>query len=630
MAHESFEDKEVANILNKYFVSIKVDREERPDIDQVYMAACQAMNQSCGWPLSIFMTPAGKPFFAGTYFPKQSRMGLPGFVGILTQIEKLWQKDREKLLNAADNITNALVKMPGTTVDGKLPGEKILGKAYDQFSRSFEPKWGGFSSAPKFPTPHNLIFLLRWYKRTKDPHALEMVTKTLDAMRDGGIFDQVGYGFHRYSVDDKWLVPHFEKMLYDQAMLAMAYTDAYLVTGNEKYSRVVQEIFTYVLRDMTSPEGGFYTAEDADSEGKEGLFYLWTPEEVKGHLGEKPAALFCQCFDITATGNFEEGHSIPHRKRDLKIFAKKEGIAFDKLQGELERAREKLFAVRKKRIHPAKDDKILTSWNGLMIAALARGFQATGNHSYLEGAEKAAKFIVRKLKSPEGKLFRRYRDGQKAYSGYLDDYAFMVWGLLELYESTFDVGYLKEAVALNGIMIDQFWDKEEGGFYYTGRDNEALIVRNKDIHDGAIPSGNSVAALNLLRLGRMTGDLNFEKMSHRLMLAFVSEVEVYPMAYTQLLAAIDFMVGPGKEIVIAGKLGSEESKSMLDVLYKRFLPNTVVLFHDSGSNRMKLLQLVPFVRDLKPINQKTTAYVCEQFTCKTPITDAASLKLTLD
>ncbi|MFH0811668.1 MAG: thioredoxin domain-containing protein, partial [Pseudomonadota bacterium] len=478
MAHESFEDEEVARLLNKHFVSIKVDREERPDIDQIYMSVCQALTGRGGWPLSIFMTPEGKPFFAGTYFPKTSRLGMPGFIEILRQIATLWQNDRGRILDTSEKITHAIQLSTHPTPPGPVLELGTLGVGFEQFRKSFDPRWGGFGSAPKFPTPHNFTFLLRWYKRSGDPEALKMVEKTLDAMRNGGIFDQIGFGFHRYSVDEKWLVPHFEKMLYDQALLAIAYTEAFQNTQEENYKQIAREIFTYVLRDMTSPEGGFYSGEDADSEGEEGLFYVWTPQEIKRYLGEELGSLFCRFYDITPGGNFEDGRSIPHITISPETFAEKEGIEVREFYATLELARKKLFEVREKRVHPLKDDKILTSWNGLMIAALAKGFQAFGDEQYAGAARNAVNFILTKLRNTEGRIFRRYRENEVAFPGFLEDYVFLVWGLIELYEATFEISYLEEALTINENMINLFWDKGSGGFLNTGDGNEVLIAQS--------------------------------------------------------------------------------------------------------------------------------------------------------
>jgi uncharacterized protein YyaL (SSP411 family) len=629
MAHESFEDEDVARFLNRHFVAIKVDREERPDIDKIYMYVCQSLTGHGGWPLSVFMTPEGKPFFAGTYFPKSHRLGMPGFMDVLKQIGAMWQNDRARILESSEAITGAI--QPGSDSEPSLQflSVETLKKGYTQLARVFDPGWGGFGASPKFPTPHHLTFLLRWHKRSSEPKALEMAEETLSAMRNGGIFDQVGYGFHRYSVDEKWLVPHFEKMLYDQALLALAYIEAYQVTGKAEYAQVAREIFTYVLRDMASPEGGLYSAEDADSEGKEGLFYVWTPQEVKRHLGEKRGDLFCRFYGITEGGNFEEGRSIPHKRIPLQAFARTAGRDLKELETALEEARKKLFDVRKKRIHPLKDDKVLTSWNGLMIAALAKGHQVLGDQAYADAARKAADFLSKNLKTPEGRLLRRYRQGDAAYPGYLDDYAFFVWGLIELYEATFDVSYLEEAIALNQAMIDIFWDKKGGGLYFTGKGNEQLITRSKDLYDGALPSGNSVAAMNLLRLGRMTGNVDMDKRADKLTRAFSGQIQEQPMAYTQMLNALEFMIGPSQEVVIAGDLALETTQAMLNVVRSKFLPNKVVLLGPDANHRKRLVAISPFVKDMVPIRNQPTVYVCEQYACQAPIQDVNALESAL-
>jgi len=648
MAHESFEDEEIAQVLNAYFIAIKVDREERPDIDKIYMSVCQAMTGRGGWPLSIFMTPEGKPFYAGTYFPKSSRMGILGFMDLLKQVASMWQKDRAHLLKASEEVTHAIQPRLDSSTSVFDLGLENLKKSYTQLEMTFDPSWGGFSTAPKFPTPHHLTFLLRWHKRSGDSRALKMVEKTLDAMRRGGIFDQIGFGFHRYSVDEKWLVPHFEKMLYDQALLAMAYTEAYQVTGNEKYAQAAHEIFTYVQRDMTSPHGGFYSAEDADSEGKEGLFYLWTPHEVKKYLGEKLGDLFCRFYNITKGGNFEEGRSIshipmslqvfakkegssiPHMLKAPQVFAKKEGMDLTKLETVLEGARDRLFDIRKKRVRPLKDDKILTSWNGLMIAAFAKGYQVFGDQAYADAARRAAGFILKNLRTTEGRLLRRYRQGDAAYPGYLDDYAFFVWGLIELYEATFEVSYLEEAIALNEAMINIFWDKQGGGLHFTGKGNESLITRSKEIYDGALPSGNSVAALNFLRLSRMTGNINLEQRAEQLIRAFSVQVTDQPMAYTQLLIALDFMIGPSQEIVVAGDPTRKNTQAMIHAVQRSFLPNKVLLLKSQGTEGKRLASLSPFVEAMSLINNQPTVYVCENYACKTPIKDLDALKAILN
>ncbi|UCE84247.1 MAG: thioredoxin domain-containing protein [Deltaproteobacteria bacterium] len=629
MAHESFEDDEVGRILNQSFVAIKVDREERPDVDMVYMAVCQAITLKGGWPLSIFMTPEGKPFYAGTYFPKRSRMGMPGFVDIINHIATAWANDRSPLMDASEKITKAIQPRPEKGSMAEL-GLDTLEKGYNQLARSFDQKWGGFSTAPKFPTPHNLTFLLRWHKRTGEGNALHMVEKTLDAMRNGGIFDHIGYGFSRYSVDERWLVPHFEKMLYDQALLTLAYTEAYQATGVARHGRVAAEILTYVLRDMTAPEGGFYTAEDADSEGKEGLFYVWTPAEIKEKLGKDLGELFCRFYDIGPNGNFEDGRSILHTRIPLEKFAAAEKMDVAELEKVLEQGREILFQEREKRIHPLKDDKVLTSWNGLMIAAMAKAYQALGEQSYLDAAQGSAGFILENLKKAGPRLFRRYRQGEVAIPGYLDDYAFLVWGLIELYEATFKISYLEEALALNQAMIDLFWDETHGGFYYSGKENEVLIKTSKEIYDGAIPSSNSVAAFNLIRFGSITGDASFGTMAEQLAGTFAKRIKAYPSAYTQYLAVLDFIIGPSREIVIVEQQNGGDNRAIVETIHKQFLPNKVLLLKPAGQAGERISALAPFVKDLQTINTETAVYLCEDHDCdQKPITEVEQIKATL-
>jgi uncharacterized protein len=629
MAHESFEDEEVARILNESYVAVKVDREEREDVDKIYMSVCQSITGRGGWPLSIFMTPEGKPFFAGTYFPKYSRMGMPGFVDIIKQIAVMWQNDRARLIRSSEDITNSIKPRSDSAGAFYALNLETMKKGYTQLAGIFDPVWGGFGEAPKFPTPHNLMFLLRWYKRSGETRAIEMVEKTLNSMRSGGIFDHIGLGFHRYSVDKEWLVPHFEKMLYDQALLAMAYIEAYQATGKLRFAQVAQEIFTYVLRDMTASKGGFYSAEDADSEGREGLFYLWTPEEVKKHLGKETGDLFCRFYEITEEGNFEEGRSILHVPLSAQDFAVKAGTDLQALEKALNDGRNRLFDIRRKRVSLLKDDKILTSWNGLMIAALARGYQVFGDESYMQAASNAAKFILKNLRTSCGRLLRRHRQGNSAYPGYVDDYAFLTWGLIELYEATFKVSYLEEAIALNQAMIDIFWDETGGGLYFTGKGNEPLIAESKDIHDGALPSGNSVAALNFLRLARLTGSTDLEKRADELIMAFAAEVTEYPAACTQLLISLDFMIGPSQEIVFAGDPFAETMQEMLSVFQKKFLPNKVMLMHPNGKDGKRIANLCPFLKPMHSVDHQPTVYLCEQYSCKRPITTVGELNTVL-
>ena len=628
MAHESFEDEEVGRMLNEFFVAIKVDREERPDVDMVYMAVCQAITLKGGWPLSVFMTPDAKPFYAGTYFPKNGRMGMPGFMEIIGHIANAWANDRDPLLEASEKITKGIQPKPSSGSIADL-GLDTLKKGYDQLAQAFDPKWGGFGSAPKFPTPHNLTFLLRWHRRNGEANALHMVEKTLDGMRNGGIFDHIGYGFCRYSVDERWLVPHFEKMLYDQAMLTMAYTEAYQATGEARHGAVAAEILTYVLRDMTAPEGGFYTAEDADSEGEEGLFYVWTPTEIKEHLGNDLGDLFCRFYDIGPHGNFEDGRSILHTRIPLENFAARENMGVAELKNLFEDARERLFAERERRIHPLKDDKILTSWNGLMIAAMAKAYQALGNQAYVDTAQGAAGFILDNLKKDGHRLFRRYRDGDVAYPGYLDDYSNFVWGLIELYEATFETSYLEEAINLNQTMIDLFWDESYGGLFYSGKDNEVLIKQSKEIYDGAIPSSNSVAALNLVRLGHITGDRDLVDRAGQLTGTFAKRIKAYPSAYTQFLAALDFMIGPSHEIVIVESQNGKSSQSIVEAIHRQFAPNKVLLLRPADRQKDRIAALAPFIKELGPQGDRPAVHICEHQSCQQTVTQADQIEVAL-
>jgi hypothetical protein len=629
MAHESFEDEGVARLINQHFVAVKVDREERPDIDQIYMSVCQSLTGRGGWPLSLFLTPEGKPFFAGTYFPKSSRLGMSGFTELLTQIAALWEKDRDRILKAGDEITQSIQSRVSAVGTESVLDLKTLEIGYDQLVKNFDPRWGGFGQAPKFPTPHHLTFLIRWDRRRPDSRAREVVTKTLEAMRFGGIFDQIGLGFHRYSVDAQWLVPHFEKMLYDQALLAMAYTEAYQAWQDPLHAQVIREIFTYVLRDMTSPEGGFFSAEDADSEGREGLFYVWKPEEVKKSLGPELGDLFCRCYDIQPGGNFEEGESIPHLPVSLSQAADREKILSEELTRKLESARQTLFKLREQRIHPLKDDKILTAWNGLMIAALAKAAQALEEPAFARAAARSADFILEKMRDPSGRLYRRFREGHLANPGYLEDYVYLVWGLIELYEATFDLNFLQEAITLNRMAIDLFWDEEQGGFFFTAKDGEPLIAREKEIYDGAVPSGNSVALLNLLRLNKYTGDSDWSEKADQLLRSFSDTISGFPMAYTQVLNALDWVVGPSQEIVIAGDKDHPVSREMVRLVREAFLPNKILLFKATGPEGEALSRVASFAESLISASDKPTAYVCEQYACRQPVQEAEALRKSL-
>ncbi|MFB0562259.1 MAG: thioredoxin domain-containing protein, partial [Candidatus Lokiarchaeia archaeon] len=627
MERESFEDTEVAELMNETFVCIKVDREERPDIDDVYMTVCQVMTGSGGWPLTIIMKPDKKPFFAATYIPKESRFGLIGMKELIPRVKELWEKRRNEVQDSAEQVTTA-IKGIAQERPGEKVGEDILHKCYDNLYEIFDNQYGGFGHGRKFPTPHNLTFLLRYWRRTGDGWALRMVEKTLQSMRLGGIYDHVGFGFHRYSVDNKWLVPHFEKMLYDQAMLVMAYTEAYQATGKEEYAQTAQEILTYVLRDMTAPEGGFYSAEDADSEGEEGKFYLWTEEEIRQILSKEEAETIIKTYNITKEGNFEEeasrkktGKNILHLKKILPDVISDFKASPQEIKELLENARQKLFLAREKRVHPHKDDKILTDWNGLMIAALAKAAQVLENAEYLNAAERAADFILTRMFDSEGRLYHRYRDGETAIQGFLDDFAFLIYGLIELYEASFEVKYLQNAITLTDEMVKHFWDGENGGFYFAAAEAENVLVRKKEIYDGAYPSGNSVAMLNLLLLGRLTAKPEYEGKAAQIIHTFSRAVSRSPIGYTQLMGALDFAIGPSYEVVIVGNTQSDDTKTMLKTLGKKFVPNKVVLFVPSEEESPEITNLAEFTKYQSSINNEATAYVCLNYNCKLPTTD---------
>ena len=627
MAHESFQDPNIATLMNNAFVSIKVDREERPDIDMLYMSVCQMMTGSGGWPLTIIMTPDKEPFFAGTYIPRETRFGRQGMVELIPRINEIWSTRKDEVLDSASQITAALQDAT-LREQGEELNEEVLNLAYEQLRERYDNEYGGFGGEPKFPTPHNLLFLLRYWKRTNNGKALAMVEETLQALRCGGIYDQVGFGFHRYSTDRRWLVPHFEKMLYDQALLSVAYLETFQATGNEEYAGTAREIFTYVLREMTGSEGGFYSAVDADSEGEEGKFYLWNYNEVKQILTPEEADFAVKVYNIENDGNFGDDISgnkiernILHMAKTYREMACELNMSVTGFHKTLESVRQKLLAQRNKRVHPNKDEKILTDWNGLMIAALAMGARVLNGPLYVNAAKSAARFIFSKMFSPDGQLLHRFYDGESAVDANLDDYAFLIQGLLELYETTFDVDYLKNALKLNEYLLRHFWDDKNGGFFFASDVSEDLIIRQKEIYDGAVPSGNSIAMLNLLRLGRITGDSNFEQKASGLSRAFSKNVRNAPSAYAQLMVAVDFAVGPSYEVVIAGDQQDVDTKKMLQAIHWKFIPNKIVIFLPTGSDLSEISGISPFTKHQSTIDGKTTAYVCVDYKCKLPTTN---------
>lgn len=616
MERESFEDSEVADILNRNFISVKVDREERPDIDHIYMEVCQMLTGHGGWPLTIIMTPNAKPFYAGTYFPKNSRMGLPGLVNILETAATVWKEQKESLLETGNEIADALNK--ANEPISEIVYSKLADMAYEQFKANFDNQFGGFYQAPKFPTPHNLLFLLRYWYKTGERYALDMVEKTLDCMYRGGMFDHIGFGFSRYSTDNKWLIPHFEKMLYDNALLAIAYIEAYQSTKKRKYATIAEQIFTYVLKTMTSDEGAFLSAEDADSEGEEGKFYAWTKKEIQEILGPEDAEEFCSYYNITAEGNFE-GKSIPN-------LIGTQTTLFD--ENKIESCRKQVFEVREKRVHPYKDDKVLTSLNGLMIAAMAIGARTLNNDAYAETAEKAANFVLSKLVRKDGRLMARYREGEVAHLGYVNDYTFLIWGLLELYETTYKAQYLSKALKLNTDMLNYFWDDQNGGLFLYGSDSEQLITSPKEIYDGAMPSGNSVATLNFLRLAQLTGMYELEDRAKQQFSVFSSIVERSPASYSFFLTALLFSQSDVKNVVIFAGENKSYTEEMVKVLREEFRPFVVSVLHDDEHDNIK--EIIPFISNYKAIDGETTGYLCENFSCKEPMTDLNDFRRILE
>jgi len=632
MEHESFEDAEVAALMNAHFVCVKVDREERPDIDAVYMAVTQAMTGSGGWPMTVFLTPEKKPFFAATYIPKSARFGRKGMLQLVPEIGALWKSRRADIEKSAGEITR-IVGESGQETALELD-RKVLERGREQLAQRYDAEHGGFGTAPKFPVPHQLLFLLQQHQRTGDALALAMVEKTLAEMRAGGVYDHVGFGFHRYSTDREWLVPHFEKMLYDQALHVLAYTAAWQVTGKAEQRTVAEEIIAYVLRDLADARGGFHSAEDADSEGEEGRFYLWTRAEVLAALGEKAGARYADVHGITAEGNYREeatgkrdGRSIPHLARSLASWAAELGTSEAELARELEAARVKLLALRAQRVRPLLDDKVLTDWNGLMIAALARAGAAFGEERHVAAARRAADFVLATLRTPDGRLLKRWRDGEAAFAGTLEDHAFLAWGLLDLYEACFEPRYLAAALEL-ATTLQAHFAAPEGGFFTSADDAEALFYRHRDAYDGALPSGNSVAAFVLLRLARMTGRSELEEAAERTLQAFGS-VAQRPAGHTLFLLALDLALGPSFEVVVVGDPAAADTRAMLAAFQQRYLPHLVLLQRPEGE-APPITALAPFTLDQRSRGGQATAYVCRDFACRAPVTEVAAALESLD
>ncbi|MRN56750.1 thioredoxin domain-containing protein [Paenibacillus monticola] len=628
MERESFEDEEVASLLNENYIAIKVDREERPDIDALYMSVCQALTGSGGWPLTVLLTPEKKPFYAGTYFPKRRMFGRLGIMDVLEQIRDKWAQDGASFTRLGDDLLAELQssEQKDRQSGSAEVGEELLHEAFQLYERQFDEQYGGFGNAPKFPSAHNLSFLLAYSQAYDKPEALQMVETTLESMFRGGLYDHVGFGFSRYSTDREWLVPHFEKMLYDNALLAYVYLEAFQITKKPLYAEIAESVFTYVLRDMTSPEGAFYCAEDADSEGEEGKFYVFSRDEIEEALGLEDMHSYCHVYGITPEGNFE-GRNIPNLLQDMPDkMAEKLGMNPLGLRTRMEEWREKLFAYREQRIHPSKDDKVLTAWNGLMIAALAKGAKALQQPEYAKAAATAADFIWDKLRREDGRLLARYRDGDAAIPGYVDDYAFMLWGLTELYEATGKAVYLERALILKDGLLELFTDEEQGGFFFSGRDGEQLPIRSKELYDGAMPSGNSVAAKILWKLAAVTQDVELKGIAERTAGVLGVAAMGYPAGYAMYLQALLAMVGGGKEWVLSGKHDDPALHGMLAQFQQAYMPDAVLLVKWEGTGAEDIVKLLPHLADKPSIRGAATAYVCRDFACREPITNVEAVR----
>ena len=650
MERESFENKTIASLLNRHFVPVKVDREERPDVDRVYMTYVQAATGGGGWPMSVWLTPDLKPFFGGTYFPPEDHEGRPGFETVLMRVAEAWEKDQAAIIASSDTVLSRLQAATGaTSAGGDVPNRALLERGYEQFKDSYDPEEGGFGDAPKFPRPSVPDFMLRFHARALrqasgqagSRDALDMVLFTLRKMARGGLHDHLGGGFHRYSVDARWHVPHFEKMLYDQGQLACTYQDAFQLTRDPFWADVARGILDYVRRDMTGEQCQFYSAEDADSprpenprESAEGAFYVWTRAELEESLGAELAGLFAFIYGVEPGGNVRDD---PHREfegRNVLIMSHTEAEAAahfqtpeSSIRDRLGLARRLLFERRVRRPRPHLDDKTLTTWNGLMISAFARGYQVLGDEAYLTAARRAADFIRANVYDEDrGVLLRRYRAGKAAIDGYADDYAFLIRGLLDLYETCFDVTYVQWALALQEKQDALFWDERSGGYFDTSDADEAILLRLKEGYDGAEPSANSIAVMNLLRLTHMTDDAGLRGKAERTLAAFGSELRRTPHALPAMLTALTFHLDKPRQIVIAGQLEGQDTQDLLAVVRGRFEPNQIVLLADGGLGQDWLAQRLVFLRGLGPLNGKATAYVCENHACQTPVITAAALR----
>lgn len=621
MEEESFEDLEIAQYLNQNYVAIKVDREQRPDVDAVYMAAVQAFSGSGGWPMTVWMTPDRKPFYGGTYFPARDgdRGARMGFLTLLKRLREAYDAQPDKIMQQSEELVRAVQAQTSPQAGEKLPSVQTLHEAYFWYKNQFDPIYGGFGMAPKFPRPVSLEFLFHYGARAQEPKAIEMATFTLKKMARGGMYDQLGGGFHRYSVDHLWLVPHFEKMLYDNAQLVIAYLEAYQLTQDQEFADLAKETLDYVVREMTHPQGGFYSATDADSEGEEGKFFVWSKKEIIDVLGDKDGSIFCEFYGVTEEGNFE-GQNILHVQVPKSEFAKKLQISLSELVSILTKSKEKLYQVRLKRIPPITDDKILAAWNGLMIGAFARGAFVLNESKFLNVASKAADFVLTNLREKD-QLYRSFREGKAQFKAYLDDYAFLSFGLLELFEASGETRWLKQARELTDTLLKEFWDEKNSGFFMTSQRHEKLLTREKPYYDGAEPSGNSVAAMNLLRLESLTTETKYGLYAEKIFKAFEEILEKVSHASPYLLAAFDYHLDRAKEIVLVSSKSNLGNTELVKELQKQYLPNRVIMMVHHAKSQKEMEKLVPLVKSKTAQNNQPTAYVCENQTCEFPTTD---------
>jgi len=636
MERESFEDEDIARFLNTHFVCIKVDREERPDLDEIYMAAVQMLTGSGGWPLNVFLTPELKPFYGGTYFPPRDAFGRPGFRTVLEQLVQAWNEQHDRVAASAEALTAALQRAVDQPAGGTgAPTADLIDCAVHELAATFDPAWGGFGDAPKFPTPANIALLLRAYRRTRDAHALDMATRTLTQMARGGLYDHLGGGFHRYSVDAQWLVPHFEKMLYDNALLVHAYLDAYQVTGNTPFATIARETLDYILRDMTDAEGGFFSSEDADSEGQEGAFYLWTLDAIREVLGDD-TPLFVAYYGVEQDGTFPSrepyhaGKNILHVPRDPAVIEREFGLSAQELEARLAPLRAELLAIRSRRVRPGRDDKIITAWNALAISAMAKGYQVLEDTRYLDAAQRATAFITTRMNDAGG-LLRTFAKGQAKLPAYLDDYAYLLAALVDLYEADFNTIHLRAAHDIVQAMETRFRDAAGGAYFSTGDEHRGLLARTRSLHDQAVPSANAVAAQALLRLGALTDNAAYIERAREIVSSAVPRMERAPLGTMAMLCAADFLIGPRQEIAIVGEAEDSDFRALLDVARRRFLPNTVIAAIDPDApDAEAIAEVVPLLANRDLVDGRAAAYVCENYSCALPVTTPEALLDQLD